>query len=445
MRIDLPSPNKFHHTFERALGVSLREKVCGITTDSRDVNENDLYIAIDGDKVDGHSFLSEVYEKGAAAALVSKVDNNLKLYQIAVESTVQSIGKVAALWRDKFQIPIIGITGTNGKTSTKELLKHILSSKYDIHATEGNYNTSIGLPLTLLKLTEYYGASILEMGANQPGDIELLCKIANPTHGVITNIAPAHLEGFGDIENVTKTKGALFEHLSEGISFVNAADYRIKKLNIPGKFITFGLTSNCDYPADIHHNSEGSIVLTIDSEEVITNSSNLSFAKNVIACSAIACELDVSWESIKDRIKTFKPPKGRCEIKSNGKITIIDDTYNANVESTFAAIDYLKAFSGNGKKIFIFGDMLELGEFSTKQQSDVGKKCKEVELSAVLTIGRETIATDNEFDSSIIHKHFDNKNELISYYNDICEKNDQVLIKGSRGMQMEKIVNSIIE
>ena len=445
MRIDLPSPNKFNHTFERALGVSLREKVCGITTDSRDVNENDLYIAIDGDKVDGHSFLSEVYEKGAAAALVSKVDNNLKLYQIEVESTVQSIGKVAALWRDKFQIPIIGITGTNGKTSTKELLKHILSSKYDIHATEGNYNTSIGLPLTLLKLTEYYGASILEMGANQPGDIELLCKIANPTHGVITNIAPAHLEGFGDIENVTKTKGALFEHLSEGISFVNAADYRIKKLNIPGKFITFGLTSNCDYPADIHHNSEGSIVLTIDSEEVITNSSNLSFAKNVIACSAIACELDVSWESIKDRIKTFKPPKGRCEIKSNGKITIIDDTYNANVESTFAAIDYLKAFSGNGKKIFIFGDMLELGEFSTKQHSDVGKKCKEVELSAVLTIGRETIATDNEFDSSIIHKHFDNKNELISYYNDICEKNDQVLIKGSRGMQMEKIVNSIIE
>ena len=108
------------------------------------------------------------------------------------------------------------------------------------------------------------------MGANQPGDIELLCKIANPTHGVITNIAPAHLEGFGDIENVTKTKGALFEHLSEGISFVNAADYRIKKLNISGKFITFGLTSNCDYPADIHHNSEGSIVLTIDSEEVIT-------------------------------------------------------------------------------------------------------------------------------------------------------------------------------
>ena len=358
---------------------------------------------------------------------------------------MQSIGKVAALWRDKFQIPIIGITGTNGKTSTKELLKHILSSKYDIHATEGNYNTSIGLPLTLLKLTEYYGASILEMGANQPGDIELLCKIANPTHGVITNIAPAHLEGFGDIENVTKTKGALFEHLSEGISFVNAADYRIKKLNISGKFITFGLTSNCDYPADIHHNSEGSIVLTIDSEEVITNSSNLSFAKNVIACSAIACELDVSWESIKDRIKTFKPPKGRCEIKSNGKITIIDDTYNANIESTLAAIDYLTAFSGHGKRIFVFGDMLELGDLSKEQHHKVGKKCKEVELSAVLTIGRETKATDNEFDSSIIHKHFDNKNELISYYNDICEKNDQVLIKGSRGMQMEKIVNSIIE
>ena len=166
-----------------------------------------------------------------------------------VENTVDAIGKVSTLWRDQFDFPIIGITGSNGKTSTKELLKHILSAKFDVHATEGNYNTSIRLPLTLLQLTSFHGASILEMGANQPGDIKELCKIANPTHGLITNVAPAHLEGFGTIENVAKTKGALFESLSKGVSFVNVTDNQISKLKIFGDKVTFGLTPDCDYPS----------------------------------------------------------------------------------------------------------------------------------------------------------------------------------------------------
>ena len=444
MRIDLPSPKKFHHIFEQTLGKSLSKKVSGITTDSRDVHENDLYIAISGENVDGHSFLPEVYKKGACAALVNKANHSLELEQLEVENTIKSIGTVANCWRNQFHIPIIGITGSNGKTSTKELLKHILSSKYDVHATEGNYNTSIGLPLTILKLSEYHGASILEMGANQPGDIELLCKIADPNYGLITNIAPAHLEGFGNIDNIAKTKGALFEHLSDGTSFVNIADHRIKNIKASGKIVTYGLTSNCDYPADLHHNDEGSIVLTIDSKEVETKSANLSFAKNVLACSAIACELDINWEAIKERIMTFKAPKGRCEIKSNGKITIIDDTYNANIESTLAAIDYLKAFSGNENKIFIFGDMLELGDHSEKQHRKIGKKCNEAKLYAVLTIGNETIATNDEINQSTIHKHFDDKNDLISYFNEICNENDKILVKGSRGMHMEEIVNSIL-
>ena len=444
MRIDLPNPDKFKQIFDKTLKKPLLEKVVGISTDSRDIKEGDLYIAITGEKVDGHSFLTDVFDKGASTALVSIPVAESRGKQIKIDDPINAIGKVARAWRDQFQIPVIGITGSNGKTSTKELLKYILSAKYDIHATEGNYNTSIGLPLTILKLTEYHGVSILEMGANQPKDIEKLCKIANPNHGLITNIAPAHLEGFGDIESVAKTKGELFEHLTKGKSFVNLADSRINELEIYGDSITFGLTANCDYPADLHNDEDGSIVLTIDTQEIHTNSVNLSFAKNIIACSAIANELDISWEAIKDRIITFRPPKGRCEIKTNGKITIIDDTYNANVESTLAAIDYLKAFSGNGKRIFVFGDMLELGSSSEKQHRIIGEKCQKEELSAVFTFGNETIVAHEEMNESILHKHFDEKESLLSSLNDIISKGDKILVKGSRGMRMEEIVGEII-
>ena len=444
MRIDLPNPDKFKHIFDMTLDKSLSEKVDGISTDSRDIKEGDLYLAISGEKVDGHSFLEEVFAKGASTALVNKSIDDFKGKLIKVDDPVYAIGKIAKTWRDQFQIPVIGITGSNGKTSTKELLKYILSAKYDIHATEGNYNTSIGLPLTLLRLTEYHGVSILEMGANQPGDIEKLCKIAYPTHGLITNIAPAHLEGFGDIQTVANTKGELFKFLSNGLSFINAADNRVNDLETYGDTITFGLTSNCDYPTDLHHNNDGSIILTIDAEEIKTNSINLSFAKNVIACSTIASELGLSWEAIKDRILTSQPPKGRCEIKTNGQITVIDDTYNANVDSTIAAIDYLKAFSGNGKRIFVFGDMLELGASSEDQHRIIGKKCQKEELSVVFTIGNETIVAHEEINNSILHKHFEQKESLLSNLNEIISEGDKILVKGSRGMRMEEIVEQII-
>ena len=179
MRIDLPNPSQFSKIFKAALGKSLDVKIKGLVTDSREVQKDDMYIAISGERVDGHSFLPEVFKKGAIAALVNKVDENIKGVQVLVEDPVGAIGKVSTIWREQFEIPIIGITGSNGKTSTKELLKHILSAKFDIHATEGNFNTSIGLPLTLLQLTGFHGASILEMGANKPGDIKKLCNIRN--------------------------------------------------------------------------------------------------------------------------------------------------------------------------------------------------------------------------------------------------------------------------
>ena len=444
MRINLPHPNEFAKIWEEVTGVALNKTVRGIVTDSREVRPGDLYIAISGDRVDGHTFIKDVFEKGAVCALVNSEIENADEQLIKVNNSVSTIGKVAKAWRNQFDIPVMGITGSNGKTSTKELLKHMLSAQFNIHATEGNFNTSIGLPLTLLRLTRENTMSILEMGANQPGDIAQLCEIAQPTHGVITNIAPAHLEGFGTIEAVAKTKGELFACLAKGVSFINAADYRVGALEILGDSISFGLTPECDYPADIHHEKDGTITLTVDAEEIPTHSVNLTFAKNVIACAAIARTLGLSWGEIRENVASFQPPKGRCEVKNNGMITIIDDTYNANLESTVAAIDYLKAFSGNGQRIFVFGDMFELGDLSQDQHRRVGEKCNEAELSAVFTVGEETVTTDAIITYSELHKHFDNKDDLLTSLKSIVKDGDKVLVKGSRGMKMETIVEAML-
>lgn len=444
MRINLPHPNKFAKIWEEVTDVALNKTVKGIVTDSREVRPGDLYIAISGDRVDGHTFIKDVFEKGAVCALVNSEIENADEQLIKVNNSVSTIGKLAKAWRNQFDIPVMGITGSNGKTSTKELLKHMLSAQFNIHATEGNFNTSIGLPLTLLRLTKENTISLLEMGANQPGDIAQLCEIAQPTHGVITNIAPAHLEGFGTIEAVTKTKGELFACLSKGVSFINAADYRVGALEILGDSISFGLTPECDYPADIHHEKDGTITLTVDAEEIPTHSVNLTFAKNVIACAAISRTLGLSWGEIRENVASFQPPKGRCEVKNNGMITIIDDTYNANLESTVAAIDYLKAFSGNGQRIFVFGDMFELGDLSQDQHRRVGEKCNEAELSAVFTVGEETVTTDAIITYSELHKHFDNKDDLLTSLKSIVKDGDKVLVKGSRGMKMETIVEAML-
>ena len=444
MRIDLPNSNEFKKILCDLTKKTIDYKINGISTDSRNIKENDLYIAIKGEKFDGNEFTKDALNRGASFAIVHQIQNEKIERQFLNSNPIGLISEIATIWRDRFNIPVIGITGSNGKTSTKELLKHILSAKFDIHATEENFNTSISLPLTLLQITKYHGASIIEMGANQPGDIQKLCNITKPTHGLITNIAPAHLEGFKNIETIASTKGALFKSLKDGISFVNEADKRVSSISFEGKKITYGVSSNCDYPTDIHNENDGTLSLTINTHELKIKSSNLSFAKNIIACCAVAKELQVEWDAIEDRIHTFTPPKGRCEVKNNGSYIIIDDSYNANLESTLAALDYLNAFSGSGNKIFILGDMLELGTSSESQHREIAKKCNDLNINAIMTYGTETKITNKYVKESIYKKHFDNQSQLCEELKEIANKNDKILIKGSRGMKMENIVESLM-
>ena len=303
MRININKSEILSQIIKEITGETLTTPITGITTDSRDCKPGDLYIALLGNRSDGHDFLYQVDNINAAAALVSKENTTekLKLKQICVQDTNKVIGMIANKWRKNFDIPVIAITGSNGKTSTKELLYHILKEKYNVHATEGNYNTSIGLPLSLLGLNKSHDISIIEMGANHPGDIKYLCEIAEPTHGLITNISSAHLEGFQSIENIVDTKGSLFKYLKNGISFINYADERIKSINNIGQKITYGLNANCDFPADIHHENDGSITLTIDAQEIKTKSKNLSFAKNIIAVSAVSKPLKLNGNYYKKK------------------------------------------------------------------------------------------------------------------------------------------------
>ena len=443
MRANIDHPELFAAVFESITKSKLHRPVTGLSTDSREIKEGDLYIAINGEKVNGHQFLDEVRQTGAVAALVCDVYENIDIQQIKVSNTLKAITEIANKWRMKFDIPVIGITGSNGKTSTKELLSHVLSSKFKVHATEGNFNTKIGLPLTLLGMKKNHDIAILEMGASVPGEIETLCLLAKPTHGIITNIAPAHLEGFGSIETIAYEKGALFRSLNKGISFVNKADELVSKIQFSGKRITYGLSPDCDFPVDICQEDDSSLTLVIDSNVIPTSSHNLSFIKNCVAVSAISISLGVEMQDLRSRIQTFPAPEGSCFVKQIKDITVIDDTYNANLTSSLAALDYLSAFSGDGRKIFVFGDMYELGPTTDMQHQKIGERCLELNLDGVFTIGEHTKHTNAIINNGMMSKHFMNKKDLIDSLQKIIESGDKVLFKGSRGMEMDKVIEGV--
>ena len=443
MRITVKHPERLSEIFEDVTGVCLENQLTGISTDSRECIVGDLYVALIGNQQDGHIFLHDAIKKGAVAALVSKNSYHKNFQQIKVDDPRCTIGEIAKRWRAQFDIPIVCITGSNGKTSTKELLVHVLSEKYNVHATEGNFNTSIGLPLTLLKLGNRHTVSVLEMGANQPGDIKNLCDIAKPTHGLITNIAPAHLEGFGTMEAITQTKGELFSGLKNGICFVNISDERVASIPVLGKKLTYGCVQNCDFPADIYRQEDGTLTVKLNINKITLQSKNLSFIKNSIAVTTVAKTLGIGWKEIIKNINSFKSPNGRCQVKQFADVTVIDDTYNANLFSCLAALDYLNGLSGPGRKIFVFGDMFELGDSSKEQHSKVGHKCIEIDLDRLFTIGKETLHTHSTVNDKIFSSHFKLQSDLILELKRSLRPDDNILFKGSRGMKMEKIIEEV--
>jgi len=436
-----------------------RKKIVGVSTDSRKIRKGQIFFAIKGEKFDGHDFVASAFKKGAVASVVDlnwfrKNKGKFKdKILIAVEDTVKALGKLANAYRRDFNIPIIAVAGSNGKTTTKEMIACVLGQKYKVLKSEGNLNNQIGVPLTLLKLKKGDQIGVIEFGTNHFGEVRYLCEIAEPNYGLITNIGREHIEFFGDIEGVAKEEGSLFDYLFEkgGFVFVNLDDEYIKKMGerFESK-MTFGFSENADVKAQIigadalarfkfkvkFDGREQVLKLKIPGEHLVMNA---------VSAFAVGLKFGVSPSSIKKALQLYEPFSKRMQVFKVKGITLIDDTYNANPDSVIASLKTLSQMKCSGKRIAVLGDMLELGAYTEMAHREIGRKIGEFGIDYFFAYG-EAMHYAYEVALQVIGHamHFDDKDLLVYHLFEIAGKGDVILVKGSRGMQMEEVVEKFI-
>jgi len=421
----------------------------GCSTDSRKVNKGELFIALKGDRFDGHDFLKSAKQHGACAAMVEKAEEQY-LPTLVVEDTRHAMGKLAEYWRAGFSIPLVAITGSNGKTTVKEMLVSILRLQAPVLATRGNLNNDIGVPLTLFGLGNEHRFAVVEMGANHPGEIAWLSRIARPTVALITQCAPAHLEGFGSIEGVARAKAEIYESLDHnGTAIINADDAyaELWRKKIRGfRQLSFGL----EQPADISAKSISQSVSGAKSDFVLITpcgSIDISLPMlgkhniiNALAAATCATGLKIDLTLIKRGLENMTVVKGRLETKSGlNNSRIIDDTYNANPVSLAAALNVISAFQG--RRWLVLGDMGDLGPESEVMHTRAGKAARESGIERLYATGPLSRAAVESFGNYAMH--FTDINQLIENLQNDIASDVTVLVKGSRAMQMERVVNSL--
>lgn len=420
-----------------------------VSLDSRAIKAGALFVAVTGEKFDGHTFIEQAKNHGAVAALVDRPVSS-ELPQILVADTRKALGQLAAIHREQFSIPIIALTGSCGKTTTKEMLRAILSESGPVLASTKSFNNDIGVPLTLLDLNAQHRFAVIEMGANHPGEIAYLSQLTKPDIALITNIAPAHLEGFGSIEKVAQAKSEIFLGLAkQGIAIINADDHFEKSWKTrlaKHPIIRFGLKQKADFSAkDIRLDAEGRVQFILLSPKgeipihlVLPGQHHLL---NALAAAAIASQVGISLAHIKSGLEKMSDVPGRLAIiKNKMGASIIDDTYNANPRSVTVALQLLAHYPG--RRIFVMGDMGELGDNTEYYHRQIGELAKELGIETVYTCGALTASTAQAFGSS--GKHYASQEDLIQALRPLLEKDVTVLIKGSRSAQMEKVVAALI-
>jgi len=422
----------------------LSRVVRGINTDSRTIKQDELFVALKGDKFDAHDFISHAYDRGANAYLIDHEIENVKPALI-VQDTRIAFGQLAKAWRSKFDYPVVAVTGSNGKTTVKEMVNSILSVQGNVLATKGNFNNDIGVPITLFRMTDSHDSAVIEMGANHMGEISYLTNLVQPDVAIITNAAAAHLEGFGSIEGVSRAKGEIFEGLTNsGTAIINHDDSYYSFWNeLVGnkRKISFGLDSNSDVTCEIKTNN----VLDIKVKNSVRFEVQLPLlgkhnVVNALAAIAATIALDIPVNTIKQGLESMQAVPGRLVRKDGlNKSIVIDDTYNANPASLAAAVDVLSSFSGEHH--VVLGDMGELGIDEIKLHEEAAHVIKQGKVKYLYTIGSNSQYTTNIFGKGA--QHFSSRKELIEKLKDNLKENDSVLIKGSRAMQMEKIVDAV--
>jgi len=433
-------------------GLVLGEDVLftSVGTDSRNLVADQLFIALRGENFDGHAYAKQSLEHGAAAAMISTQQGNIAP-ALLVKDTRLALGDLAAYWRSKFDIPLAAITGSNGKTTVKEMLASILraaaGSDEAVLATQGNFNNDIGLPLTLLKLRAWHRYAVAEMGMNHAGEISYLTSLGRPTVALINNATTAHLGGLGSVEDIAKAKGEIFEGLAaDGVAVINADDDYAKlwkSLAANHQQISFGLNQPADVSASYQSHSDASDIHmttpqgTVDFRLAVAGVHNI---RNALAAAAVALAMGIDQQKVALGLASFGGVKGRLQHKAGfNDALVIDDTYNANPASMKAAVDVLAVQAG--KKIMVMGDMGELGEGAAAMHAEIGSYARSAGVETLLVLGELSKQAATAFGAGAYH--FESPETLAEALQKQMQSGVTVLVKGSRFMRMERVVNLI--
>ncbi len=425
-----------------------------IGTDTRTLGAGTLFIALQGRNFDAHEFLATAAARGAVAALVQR-DAPTGLPVVRVADTRLALGRLASAWRDRFAIPLVAVTGSNGKTTVKGMLAAILAARGAVLSTRGNLNNDIGVPLTLLNLRSDHRAAVIEMGANQPGDIEYLTRLARPTVALITNAAPAHLAGLGDIAGVAREKGQIFSGLApDGCAVINADDPREglwRVMAAPHRSVSFGLRYPADVTArDLHLNAAlgCSFTLTTPAGEaaVELRLSGRHNVMNALAAAAAAHAVGLGVADIAYGLESMRAVERRLQLRRGiHGARVIDDSYNANPGSVKAALEVLAVGGADGEKILVLGDMGELGNAGQALHEQVGRQARAIGVSRVYAVGELARTVAGAFGKGAAH--FPDQGALIAALRAdlaaLAPAPVTVLVKGSRSMRMEYVVDAI--
>ena len=417
-------------------------EIRSIVSDSRKASDGALFAALPGERVDGHDFVPAAVKSGAAALLVSRrLDADVP--QLVVEDVLVALGRIARLVRDRLDPAVVGITGSNGKTTVKEMVAAILQRRGDVLATRGNYNNELGLPLTLFRLKSEHRFAVLEMGAGKTGDIAYLTEIAKPDVGLVNNIAPAHLEGFGSLEGVARTKGAMFASLPrDGWAVMNADEPWMDLWRgqcTADNVLTFGTSASAD--VRLESSADGSRIVTpagsFEPRLALPGQHNLI---NATAATTIATALEIGMDDISQGLARVEPVPGRLNLMHTAAgWTVIDDSYNANPASLYSALQVLSGIPG--EPWLVLGDMKELGLDSSKMHREVGENARAMGVKRLFATGEMSAHTVDSFGRGA--EHFETQEELVRALRRQVRPGVNCLVKGSRSMGMEAVVEAI--
>ena len=424
---------------------ALKDEIRFVTSDSRTAGPGALFVAFKGERADGHDFMAACREKGAVCCLSEREPDPRETPAIVVDSTLRAIGALAAWHRSRFQIPVVGVTGSVGKTTTKEMIAAVLSQKYNTHRTDKNLNNELGVPWTLLRLGDEHEASVVEMGISGFGEMRRLTQMVRPTVAVMTVIGDAHLEFLGDRAGVLRAKGEIFEGMNaDGLAVLNGDDALLKDYDPGLRRLTYGLSEGCDFRAeDVTREEAGGIRCRIchhgHSFEALIPAFGLPAVSAALAAVAVGWHLGMSDEAIARGLMRYQTVGDRARVIRTGRLTLVSDCYNANPNSMQAAFESLKLMEG--RRVCILGDMLELGPASPAMHRDVGLKAAEAGAELVLTSGPLAVEIDQGArEGGAKAQWFADKQALIQALPSLLQEGDTVLVKASHGMAFEEIV-----